>query len=328
MRFSQETKTLVKGEPFTPGQVKPIRDILPVTQESWERLRLIFKQDVTIGTGAAPVALGGYHFLKNIILKTSMSEYPFNLPGMGFYYFNLLLQGKKPFYEDITAADEKFENCIDLPFSLDFLKYKDDLLLQTKPYSHLELQLSAGTVADLYGTPGTAVTVPTLDIIVSRSKNPLIPEQEAKAKQKRAMMYVKRQAPFDPTAQPYVLLERADDLALFGFMMIAHSGATAGVPFSGTPDDILDRITFKDNLMPFLEGGTLGHFKAERHKMMGNSGATLTGLYPYLFSQDGSLFSAYGCAKKSEIRIDIEEIIGSPSNPQVDVILFGMRTLR
>lgn len=328
MRFSQETKTLVEGEPLTAGQVKPIRDILPVTEEAWERLRLVFKQTVVIGTGAGPIALGGFNFLKNIILKTSMSEYPFNLPGMGFYYLNLLLQGKKPFYEPILAVDGAYQNTIDLPFSLDFLKFKDDLLLQTRPYSHLELQLTLGALADLYTTPGTATLVPTLDIIVSRSKNPFIPEQEAKAKEKRAMIHVKRQAPFDPTLQPYVLLERADDLGLFGFIMIAHEDATPGVPFTGTPADILSKITFKDNLMPFLEGAPLGHFKSERYRLMGNSGASLTGIYPYLFTQDGSLFSAYGCAKKSEIRIDIGEVIGTPTDPQVDVLLVGMRTLR
>ncbi len=328
MRSSQETKTLVKNEALVSGQLKPIRDILPVTAESWERLRLMFKHAVTIGTGADPVALGAFHFLKNIIFKTSMSEYPFNLPGMGFYYLNLLLQGKKPFYDSVLAADGTYECTVDLPFSYDFLWYKDDLLLQTKDYSHLELQIMCGTIADLYGTPGTAVTAPKLDMIVSRSKNPFIPEQEAKAKTRRAMIFVKRMAPFNPTTQPYILFERADDLALFAFLMVAHTGATAGTPFSGTPADYLDDITFKDNLMPYAEGLTLSHFKAERQRMMGNSGASLTGLYPYLFAQDGSLYSAYGAAKRSEIRIDIDTIIGTPSNPQVDTIVIGMRSLR
>jgi len=328
MRFSEETKSLVIGEPLTAGQLKPIRDILPVTAEAWERLRLVFQHDVTIGTGATPVALGGFHYLKNIILKTSMAEYPFNLPGMGFYYLNLFLQGKKPFYDSILASDGKYQNTIDLPFNLDFLWYKDDLLLQTKDYSHLELQIQCGSLSDLYDAPGTATDTPTVDLTVVRSKNPFIKEQEEKAKKKRAMIYVKRQAPFNPSSQPYVLFERADDLALFGFLMIAHEDSTPGVPFSGTPADILNKITFKDNLMPFLEDGTIGHFKSERQKLMGNSGASLTGIYPYLFSQDGSIFSAYGCAKKSEIRIDIQEIIGSPTDPQVDVIVFGMRSLR
>lgn len=328
MRFSEETKLLIKGETLNLSSVKSWRDIFPMKGEAWERIRLVFSHDIAGTTYANPVALGGYQFLKNLTLKTSRNEIPYSNPGMGQYYLNLFLRGSKPSHDVIAAADATYIAVVDIPFSFDFLYYQDDLLLQTKNYSHVELELALGGLADMFGTVGDATLTSKLDMVLVRSKNPFIKEQEEKAAKTRALIHVRKLAPFNPTTQPYILLESADDLALFGFLLVAHEDATPGVSYSGTPADIIGRLTFKDNVMPFIEGATLGYFREERQKKMGNSGATLTGIYPYLFAQDGSLYSAYGAADKSEIRIDIDEIIGSPSNPQVDVLLFGMRTLR
>jgi len=330
MRFSQEIACPVKGETIAPGQVKTYRDIFPMSGESWERLRLVLHNTVTIGTGDVAIPLGGFQMLKGINLRTSRNEHPVSIPGMGLYYLNLFDKKIKPFYDVIAKANGEYLAAIDIPFVFNFMSYADDLLLQTKRYSHLELELALGTIADLYGTPGTASVVPTFDIILSRSKNPFL-EEKKEAKKFEATAFIRKLAPFNPVTQPYILIESAQDLALFGFIAVAHSGATAGVSFSGTPADILDSLTFKDPLLTYIQSAPLSHFKAERQKYMGNSGAVLTGIYLHLFSEDGSILSAYGTYgvnATKEIRLEMGSIIGAPANPQVDVILFGMRALR
>lgn len=330
MRFSQEIACPVTGEVLAPGQVKTYRDIFPMSGESWERLRLVLRNTVTIGTGADAIPLGGFQMLKGINLRTSRNEQPVSIPGMGLYYLNLFDKQVAPSFDPIPEEGGVAEAVFDIPFAFKFMSYADDLLLQTKRYSHIELELALGTIADLYETPGTASVVPTFDIILSRSKNPFL-EEKKETKKYEAMAFIRKLAPFNPATQPYILIESAQDLALFGFIAVAHEDATPGVSFSGTPSDILGSLTFKDPTLTYIQSAPLSHFKAERNKYMGNSGADLTGIYLHLFSEDGSIMSAYGTYgvnATKEIRLEIGSIIGSPTDPQVDIILFGMRTLR
>jgi len=331
MRFSQEIACPVKGEAIAPGQVKTYRDIFPMSGESWERLRLVLHNTVIIGSGDDAVPLGGFQMLKGINLRTSRNEQPVSIPGMGLYYLNLFDKKTEPYFDPIAVGSAEYLAAIDIPFAFNFMSYADDLLLQTKRYSHLELELAIGTIADLYETPGTASVVSTFDIILSRSKNPFLEEKKEEKKKFEAMAFIRKLAPFNPATQPYILIESAQDLALFGFILVAHEDATPGVAFSGTPSDILDSLTFKDPLLTYINGAPLSHFKTERKKYMGNSGADLTGIYLHLFSEDGSILSAYGTYgvnATKEIRLEMGSIVGAPADPQVDVILFGMRTLR
>ena len=330
MRFSQESIRIVKNDPAGNDTVKTYRQEFVMSGEWWSNLRLVLRHTVVIGTGDVPIALGGFNILKGLTLKTSRNEVPFSIPGAGLYWLNLFLQGIKPSHDPILKASGEYLATIDIPFYFPFMNYWDDLLLKTKNYSFVELELALGGIADLLGTPGSATLTTKADIMLSRSKTSFLKDQAEKAEAHSAAIFVKKLAPFNPASQPYIQIETSPDLALFGFLAMAYSGASAGKSFTGTPADILDDINWKDNVFPagFVQGATLSDFKAERNKYAGRSGADLTGMYPHLFSEEGSILSAYPCGGKTDIRLEVGSLIGSPSNPQVDLILFGMRTLR
>jgi hypothetical protein len=324
MRFSQETLTLLRGEPLAQGNTRVFREVFPLSGEWWDTIRLVFHHVVTIGSGDDAVVLGGYNWLKNVTLKTSKNEVPVYSPGHGLYLLNYWDNKQVPYYDAIVAANGEYVAVIDIPFSFNFLDYKDNLQFQSKLYSMLELELSCGTIADLYEAPGTASVVTTVDIILSRSKSAFLADQAKNQAKFAAMPYIRHYAPFNPATLPYLLFESAQDLAIFAILIKAFEDATPGVAYSGTPADILDRITFKDNVMSWLQSLPLAHFQADRQK--GNM--PLVGFYPYLFATDGSMVSAYGSAGKTEIRLEIGEVLGSPTDPQVDVLIVGMRSLR
>lgn len=325
-RLPHETLNILSLDPFPQGQFKKYREQFPMGKEGYYLLRLTFHHTVVIGTGATPRAKGGYLIVKNVSFVTSKMEEPISSPGMGLYLFNNLFNSIEPVYDPILAADGVYDCVIDLPFALPFLSRKEDTIIDTGRYSHLELQIALGGVADLFETPGTATNTTTIDISLLRSKT--CSSKDGKGKP-YFLPYIKHMPPFQAATKGYADIESSSDLIIFGFFAMAHdlvTWGTVGTPFTGDPVDVLDDITWRNQVMPFVQRQKLGWFKEERAQLSNNR--EFTGLYPHIFTREGSFRNAFYTGGQSEIKFEIGTVLGAPTTPQVDLVIFGARTLR
>ena len=250
-----------------------------------------------------------------------------------------MLNGFEPMYDNILAPEidttAVYDTIIDLPFSHLMLARKDDLAVHTARYSHVELDLSIGTLADLYTTPGaTAALTTTLDVVLFRNKSGLYASGEP-----LAAPYIKHYPQYSIT-RGYLDVESAYDLTMLGFLAFVQDMDAAscfvpvhGVPYSGTPVDSVDDFTFRDNLGRYVDAKTMDSFREERaqygavdHADM----AQIAGVYPYFFAREGSIYNGYWTGEKSEIRLenDVISLGAEVLDPDIDTLFFGLRTLR
>jgi len=325
MRLPDESINLISGQAISPSGVVTLRDCFPLSGEGWRRLRLTLHNVITHVDGADPNVLGSYLFLKNISIRTSRNENPVNIPAMGLYYLNHLMNGVEPVYTDVAAVSATYDAVIDIPFVFPFLSRKEDLSIDSGRYNMIELELQFGSVTDLLRTPGTDSMVSTFDLNLIRNKSAF--DDDGKPV---AMPYIKHLAPFQAVTKGYADIESAQDLIIFGFFAVAHdlvTWGTVGNAFEGTPVDCLTDISFYDNLMQWIKTNKVGMFQEERSLYSNNR--AFTGVYPWIFAKEGSYKSGYPTGNRSEIKFEIGNgNVGTPTTPQVDLVLFGTRELR
>lgn len=324
MRLPDESINLISADPIQPSQVKTYRTEFPLSGEGWRRLRLTFHHTITAG-GTVPNALGAYLFLKNLSLKTGDGENPVDCPGMGLYLHNFLMHGVEPVYTTVIAGAGTFHSVVDIPFVFPFLARKEDLSIDSGRYNMIELQIQSGSLVDFQRTIGTAALTTTMDMTLFRNKSCW--EESGKP---LALPFIKHMAPFQAVTKGYADLESAKDLILFGFH--AHAAdlvtwGTVGNAYEGTPADCLDDISFYDNLNHWLRLNKLYVFQEERAHYSNNR--AFTGVYPWVFSREGSYKSGLPTGDRSEMKFVIGNgNVGAPTTPQVDLVLFGTRSFR
>ncbi|MBA7496240.1 hypothetical protein ES702_06839 [subsurface metagenome] len=324
MRLPIEQLALISGDVIAPNSVKTYSTLFPLSGEGWHKIRLSFHNVLTAG-GTVPNALGSYLYVKNITLRTSRNEVIVACPGMSLYHLNWLMNGVEPMYTIVAAGAGAFNAIIDIPFSLPLLSRKEDLILDSGRYTLIELEITLGTITDFQRTAGTAAVTTTMDMSLFRGKACF--EESGKP---LALPYIKHLAPFQAVTKGYIDIESADDLALFGFFAHASTLATWGTvgnAYEGTPADCLDDISFQDNIISYLKLLKLGTFQQERSEY--SNSRTLVGIYPWIFAREGSIYNSYWTGQKSELKLVIGNgNVGTPTTPQVDLVIFGMREMR
>lgn len=326
IRRPSENACLVSAEPIAAGQTKPFRDIFPITGEGYDLLRLIFHHAIVAGTAATPRTEGALLAIKNISFKTSRGEEPIDTPAMGLHLFNKLFTQVEPVYDAILAADGTYDAIVDLLFAQPFLARGEDTILDSSRYSHFELKITMGGLADMFATPGTATLATTVDIALMKSKTCMDPSGLGKPKW---LPYFKHLPRFDVQTKKYVDIESATDLILFGFFAVAHDLASWGSTteaFTGARADCLDNITWRIPQISFVDTQKVGWFKQERAHMAQDR--AFTGVYPHIFTREGSYNNAFYTGGQSLIRFEVGSILGTPTTPQADLCIFGGRTLR
>jgi len=323
-RLPDESINLVAGDSINASQTKTYRDIFPLSGEGWRKLRLTFHNVIAAG-GTVPNALGSYLFLKGINLRTSRNENPISVPGMGLYYLNYLMNGVEPVYTPVIAGAGTYDAVLDIPFVFPFLSRKEDLSIDSEAYSSIELEIQTGALADFQRTIGAATLATTLDITLFRNKSGLDPLGKPVA-----LPYIKHMTPFQAVTKGYADIEVADDLILFGFFAVAHdlvTWGTVGNPFEGTPVDCLTDVSFYDNLIQWIQLNKVGVFQEERALYSNNR--AFTGVYPWIFAREGTYKSGYPTGGRTEVKFKIGNgNVGTPTTPQVDLVLFGTREFR
>jgi len=340
MRLVQEAVRLFAGQILPQGGTYPLRTEFPVGGEIYNTIRLIFHNSVAAGgtDPVNPVVRGGYNLVRNLIFRSARGEEFVVCPGMGMHRLNWMLNGVEPVYDNIAApgidATGVYDTIIDLPFSHRMLARKEDLAVHTARYSHVELDITLGSIADLYTTPGaTAVLTTTLDVILFRNKSGLYASGEP-----LAAPYIKHYPQYE-LARGYLDVESAYDLTMLGFIAFVQDMAptncyvpAVAVPYSGVPADVVNYFTFRDNLQRYVDYKTMDSFREERAQYGTIDHADMAegvGVYPYFFAREGSIYNGYWTGEKSEIRLENDPItLGTPTTPQVDSLFFGLRTLR
>lgn len=334
MRLPQESITLFRGQILPQGGTYPIRTEFPVGGEIYNTVRLIFHNTIVVGTGADPVVRGGYNLVRNVLFRSSRGDEFVVCPGMGLHRHNWMVNGVEPLYDNIAAASAAYDTIIDLPFSSRFLARREDLAVHTARYSHVELDLAIGSVADLFTTPGTATNVTTLDLSLFRNKSGMYASGEP-----LAAPYIKHSPQYNIT-RGYLDVEAATDLTMLGFLAFVQDMDAAscyvpvvGVPYSGVPVDSVDWFTFRDNLHRYIDQMSLGSFREERTQYGTLDHAQIAeglGVYPYFFAREGSVYNGYWTGEKSEIRLENNptSLGAEVIDPRIDTVFFGLRTLR
>lgn len=302
MRGYIEELSLIQGKALTVGARTGFSDELAVG-EGWYRLDVRVGIVVTIGTGTGAISEGELSIIKNVTLKTDRGEYICNIPGRALYKIAHAKAGAAPDKDAMAAASATYYVNLPIYFSeherLGFPR-PEDTILDTKRYSSLTLEVTLGTVADLFTSVGTSSITATLDVDVCRTKGPL-PTDKAGNQLARPLgyTYLDVRPPVDASNTTQLLLERAADLLVKRYFLFTTTSGVAGIPFSGTPSNsVIDTLSIKD------QSGYIT--KDRKFRMIQNANKNYlsvetwpTGLLMIDFVQDRSHNSAMITAGKS-----------------------------
>jgi len=340
MRLPVEAVNLFQGDAVGNNATVTYRDIFPLGGEGWRKLRLTIHASVTHVDGANPTPHGLFNLIRGIRLHTSKNEDLIITPGLGLFYLNWLLNRVEPRHDAVPTSSIVAHAILDLPLSMNLLGRKEDLCLDSNRYSHIELEIQTGNPEHLYGagSEGSNTVAITFDMDLIRGKSTF-----AQSGKPLAVPYIKHLPPWALT-RGYMDIESAKDLTLFGFQaLVQDMGAQTcydpaiGRPYSGLPIDAMEDVTFRDNLISWLRNLDPGFFREERahyaglnliDDIAGAGNYGLSGQYPWIFARDGSIYNAYYTGDRSEIRLENNPVALSGTTPQIDMVIFGMRTMR
>jgi hypothetical protein len=236
-----ERHNLLRAAPLSAGNRAIFSKELPVG-EGYHSLHLRFNFNVTIGTGAGPVIDGLYKAIRNIFLRTDRGEILANCPGKFWYFLNLARYGAAPRSTVLAAATATYSCNLVIPFTDHRTMVPNDTILDTSRYSSLNLEISMGTLADLFTAPGTATMVMTLDMDVIKTRG-LLPVE---GKPRFHIAYDQRQ-PVDASVTTSIDMETSPDLAYKRLYLASVTSGVAGLPFYGTfADTVIDNFTVFD----------------------------------------------------------------------------------
>lgn len=291
--------------------------------EGWYSMALRFNLAVTIGTGAGPVAEGELLAIKNIRLETSAGEVLVNLPGRALYKIATIKAGSPPRKDAVAAATATYR--VDLPiyFVDDKMKRPEDTILDTSRYSALKLDVTFGTIADLFTAPGTATLAVTMDMEIERTKGRLPQE----ATPVFHVFYGAMQSQ-DAFSQTFIELDRAADIAYKRLFAHASANGLAGGVFTGAnADDVQDLESVIDQS---------GDIVRERiHEMIQNQNkrdylleAVIAGITIFDFVRDGSINSALYPGDRSRLQYKWTNKGGVAANDIVSLAFEAIRGLK
>lgn len=339
MRVPLEINTITTAQALAQNGITQFSSIFPLSGEGWDTLRLSFNNTIGGSGGTGAYVYGGFGIVKNVELKTSKGELVCSSPGMGLLQYALLCNHAESFYELISATNGTYRNVIDIPFAPGsyMLNRLEDLYLDSGQYTNVELQIQYGAVADLFGTVGSStLTAQTVDISLLRTKAALDdPKTVAGRKSQVAYVpFIRHYPTINPSSQPYIILEAAQDLYITGMIGYGQTGNSGLVPYSmgGTAAWNVKNVTFRDNVTRWLNNVPVAAFAQQARMLFEPPNQAITntlsmvGYYPWQFVRDWSIREAYWTGNKSEIRL--EWTFDTGANPSFDLLVFGYRKLR
>lgn len=313
----------LRAEALTLGGPTGVGKELPLG-EGWYVIMLRYVIDITIGTGSGPIAESELLIMKSVQLRTSAGEVICNLPARALFKIAAMKAGAVPRKDAMAAATGTY--AVDLPiyFVDDEMQRPEDTILDTSRYSSITLDLTTGTIADLFTTVGTAVLNSIkLDLEIERTKGRL---------PKRALpifhVYYGAAESQDASVKTAIDIDRAPDIAYKRFLAHASSGGSAGGVFTGAnADDV-------QNLESFVDQS--GDIMRERiHEMIQNQNkrvysleAVLAGITIFDLVRDGSINSALYPGDRSRLQYKWTNKAGVAANDIVSLAFESVRGLK
>lgn len=295
--------------------------------EGWYRARLRIGLTVVIGTGTGAIAEGELNFIKNILLTTDRGEEVINAPGREMYKWGAVFAGSPPRKDAVAAANGTYYVDIPIYFADQTMDRPEDTLLDTGRYRSIRLDLTLGTVADLFTSPGTATVTATLDMEVERTRG-LTPTEGGPMGIGALPIGVVQYSyapPVDASGLTTIDLERSDDLSYKRLMVHSSASGSAGVPFSGAnADDVQARSSLRD------QTGFI--FQERAHEMIQNENkdtysleSVLAGLEIFDFVKDHSTMSALYSNDRSRFQYTWVNKAGVAAG---DIVTVGFQAIR
>jgi hypothetical protein len=264
----------------------------------WWKMWLHFAVTVVIGTGTTPLADGLLRFVRKIFFKTDRGELVCNEPARAMFYIATYRMGAKPQITTLAASNGTYDFFIPILFADDDMVRPEDTILDTSRYQSLDLEIQTGSVADLYGTPGTATATAALDVDVERTYGML----PAAAKPHWFLSYDHR-PPQDASVNPNVELEKSADLSYKRLYFWTGDTGTAGVPWSGNANDTYPQKTNIQDQERFIEKDRKHVVVQAQNKLDALLETQLAGIEVYDFVMDKSNTSALSSADKSALQL-------------------------
>lgn len=319
-RSAVKRDNLISGATLNVGNAKAFSPELPMGGEGWYALRLRLYIAVTIGTGSGAIAEGELKLIKKILLRTDRGETMVNLPGRALYKHNAYMAGSPGRKDAMAAATATYAVELSIPFADFKMARPEDTILDTRRYQSCELEVTLGTVADLFTTVGSSSIAVTMDVDVERTDKRLV--DAASPLYHLQLDYF---PPVDASSVTNIDLLKADGLAYKRLFSHECASGSAGQAFAGTTaDDVKDRVTL-DNSDGYLEKNRLHESIQNQNKDDAGLESVLAGFEFFDFVKDASIWSAIDSGKVPRLKFAWTNKSGVASG---DIVSLGYEALR
>lgn len=330
MRGYAEFVNVVAGQALVNNGKFVLSDPLPMG-EGWYRAMLRIGIVLTVGTASGPIAEGELLYIKNVLFKSDRGEIFCNLPGRALYKMASVKSGiAAPRKDAIAAASGTYYVNLPLYFAEHYRlsDRPEDTICDTSRYSSMTLEVTLGTTADLFTSPGTATVAPTIDIELVRTKGLLPGDKPGVGGKPVAHIAYDYRNPVDANNTTQILLERAQDLAIKRLLVFSATSGTAGVPCSGANSDAIQNVVQIKDQSGFISKDRIHRMVQESNQVDYSLESIITGLEVHDFVQEGSLQAALATAGKSLLQYQWSNQGGVGANSIITAVQEGIRSLK
>lgn len=286
----------------------------------WTKMTLRFNIAVTIGTGTGAIAESELLFIGNINLKSDKNEIFANMPARGLYKLATVKVGSPPAKTAMAAATATYT--VDIPiYFVDLMGVRPyDTILDSARYNRVTLEVTLGTVADLFTTVGTSSVTCTLDSVIELIAGRL-PEEA------RPLFHVSYDTapPVDASSRTNIDLDRSIDLVYKRLLIHSSANSSAGKIYGGTnADDVFDTINLADNNRNIIQNYKASMLQRD-NKNTFSLESLLAGYYVHDFTMDGSNNSALATGPLAKLQLSWVNLAGVAAS---DIVTCGFEALR
>lgn len=294
--------------------------------EGWAKLQMRLNLALTIGSGSGAVSEGELQIAKAVHFRTDKGEIiANNMPGRSLYRMAQIKSKAAPVKDAIAASTATYRVPLDLHFSDPLMRPEQQhaTILNTKRYGAVYLTFQLGGLSDLLTTVGSASLVATMDAYVDRFRGLLPPEMEPELYRAYGV-----QPPQNPNNQTYIDLDKSENLAYSRVQIFSTSGASAGVPHSGTAaDDVISDLDIEAT-EKFSMQNTLADFLQRKNAQEYGLTALVAGTHTHSWvDKSKNLEAVLLSGGLSRLRVNWRNGASLPSNPQVTAAFEGVRPL-
>lgn len=315
-------QTLVfSGEALNTNGRNPLGKNLPLGQ-GWYKANLRIGITLTAGTAAGPVTNGELDFIKNVLMRTDAGEVLVDLPGRALYNIAIQKIATTPNKDAIAASDATYYVNLPIYFTDDQMQRPEDTILDTSRYASMKLDVTLGTVSDLFTTPGTASVTVTADFEIQHTAD-VIPAEAAPV----AHINYEMDQPADPNANTYIDIQRDQNLSIKRLFIHTASSATDGSGFTGTNDnDVIEVVNLKDHNSNIVQDRYFSMIQDDNKEEFALENIP-GGLAIINFVRDGSINSSLWTGNLSKLQLSWTNDATVAANDQVAVARESIRKL-